>query len=110
MPAESQMEAPAFLKPQNVRKPVKVPTMPMDIVFAPRVVNPPCPMKVWKSKAIAEITTVGKGPIIMAAIAVPVGWEQDPVRDRYVPNGNHENSRTQQADDGHVGGVDFSFG
>ena len=53
--------------------------MPMEIVFAPIVVIPPCPMNVWKNNAIADITTVGKGPIIIAARGVPTGCEHEPV-------------------------------
>jgi hypothetical protein len=36
-------------------------------------------MKVWKNKAIADMTIVGPGPIIIAAIGVPTGCEHDPV-------------------------------
>ncbi len=79
MPAESQIEAPAFLRIQNVKNPVNVPIIPIEIVFAPIVVIPPCPMNVWKNRAIADITTVGKGPMIIAAIGVPTGCEHDPV-------------------------------
>ncbi len=79
MPAESHIEAPAFLNPQNVRNPANVPTIPIENVFAPIVVIPPCPMNVWKNNAIADITTVGKGPMIIAAIGVPIGCEHEPV-------------------------------
>lgn len=79
MPAESHIDAPVFLMARHAMYPENVPTMPMDKVFAPMVVMPPCPRNVWKNSAIAEITTVGNGPIIIAAIAVPAGCEHDPV-------------------------------
>jgi hypothetical protein len=79
MPAESQMDAPAFLNAQNVKNPVNVPTIPIENVFAPIVVIPPCPMNVWKNRAIADMTTVEKGPIIIAAKGVPTGCEHEPV-------------------------------
>jgi hypothetical protein len=43
------------------------------------VVIPPCPINVWKKRAIADITTVGNGPMIIAAMGVPTGCEHEPV-------------------------------
>jgi hypothetical protein len=36
-------------------------------------------MKAWKKRAIALITTVANGPIIIAARGVPTGCEDEPV-------------------------------
>ena len=79
MPAESQIEVPAFLNAKNVPYPVSVPTIPMENSFAPSAVIPPCPMNVWKNSAIADTTMVAPGPMIIAAIGVPTGCEHDPV-------------------------------
>ena len=53
--------------------------MPIENVFAPRVVSPPCATNAWKNKAIALITTVANGPMTIAERGVPTGWDEEPV-------------------------------
>jgi len=56
-----------------------VPTIPIEIVFAPMVVIPPCARNAWKKSEIIVNITVANGPTMIEDIGVPIGWEQEPV-------------------------------
>jgi hypothetical protein len=66
----------------KVKKPAVGPAIPMEKMFAPRVVNPPCAKSnAWNMRTMAERSDVVAGPYRITDNPVPVGWEDEPVTD-----------------------------